>query len=94
MFHDRFFPREEGGTNVRQVWIRVRALEAAYDAQAGRCGDALAIVDRIGDAVAQLAFTQRRSGALRLPPRPIRRLSGWRKHVAGVPALRPAVFEA
>jgi tetratricopeptide (TPR) repeat protein len=58
MFEGRFFPREEGGTNVRQVWIRVRALEAASDARLGRCTDALAIVDHIGEAAGQLAFTR------------------------------------
>ena len=58
MFEGRFFPREEGGTNVRQVWIRVRALEAASDARGGRCSEALAIVDHIGGADAQLAFTR------------------------------------
>ena len=57
-FRGRFFPREEGGTNVRQVWIRVRALEARSDAEGGRCGEALAIVDHIGDADGQLAFTR------------------------------------
>jgi tetratricopeptide (TPR) repeat protein len=55
MFQGRFFPREEGGTNVRQVWIRVRALEA--QANAG-CDVALAIVDHIGEEVGQLAFTR------------------------------------
>ena len=58
LFHDRFFPREEGGTNVRQVWIRVRALEAASQAASGRCGEALAIVDRIGQADDALPFTR------------------------------------
>jgi tetratricopeptide (TPR) repeat protein len=58
MFQGRFFPREEGGTNVRQVWIRVRALEAQADAAAGRCDAALAIVDHIGEAVGALAFTK------------------------------------
>ena len=58
MFQGRFFPREEGGTNVRQVWIRVRALEAERDAAGGSCEAALAIVDHIGEAVGQLAFTR------------------------------------
>ncbi len=58
MFQGRFFPREEGGTNVRQVWIRVRALEAQSNAAAGRCDAALAIVDHIGEEAAQLAFTR------------------------------------
>src|ERR1035441_6053417 len=58
MFQGRFFPREEGGTNVRQVWIRVRALEAQSDATAGRCEAALATVDGIGTAVESLVFTR------------------------------------
>ncbi|MGA2270905.1 MAG: DUF5107 domain-containing protein [Bryobacteraceae bacterium] len=58
MFQGRFFPREEGGTNVRQVWIRVRALEARLNATLGRCGAALAIVDHIGDEAEPLAFTR------------------------------------
>ena len=58
MFQGRFFPREEGGTNVRQVWIRVRALEAQFNATAGRCEAALATVDHIGAAVESLVFTR------------------------------------
>ena len=57
LFQNRFFPRQEGGTNVRQVWIRVRALEAQTAAEAGRCDAALAIVDSIGTPVTGLAFT-------------------------------------
>jgi predicted Zn-dependent protease len=58
VFEGRFFPREEGGTNVRQVWVRVRALEAQAGAMAGHCEDALSIVDHIGEAVGKLAFTR------------------------------------
>ena len=36
----------------------MRALEARSDAEGGRCGEALAIVDHIGDADGQLAFTR------------------------------------
>lgn len=58
LFQDRFFAREEGGTNVRQVWIRVRALEASSAAEQGNCSAALAIVDHIGEAAGELAFTR------------------------------------
>jgi tetratricopeptide (TPR) repeat protein len=58
LFGNRYFPREEGGTNVRQVWIRVRALEAQAAAAAGRCEAALQIVDHIGEAAAGLDFTR------------------------------------
>jgi tetratricopeptide (TPR) repeat protein len=54
LFANRFFPREEGGTNVRQVWIRVRALEAAQ----APCTDALKIVDNLSEAVSGLDFTR------------------------------------
>ena len=54
LFQNRFFAREEGGTNVRQVWIRVRALEA----QSLPCAAALPILDHIAEPVPQLAFTR------------------------------------
>jgi len=58
LFENRFFPREEGGTNVRQVWIRVRALEAASKANLGQCAEALSIVDHAREPVDGLAFTR------------------------------------
>jgi len=58
LFENRFFPREEGGTNVRQVWIRVRAMEAAWNARRNGCDAALAIADRLRDAAPGLAFTR------------------------------------
>ena len=58
LFQDRFFPRQEGGTNVRQVWIRVRAMEAQAGAMAGNCKAALAIVDGIGAEAGGLVFTR------------------------------------
>jgi tetratricopeptide (TPR) repeat protein len=58
LFRDRFFSREEGGTNVRQVWVEVRLLQAAGLAKAGNCQKALVIADAIGKPVAGLSFTQ------------------------------------
>jgi hypothetical protein len=58
LFENRFFPREEGGTNVRQVWIRVRMLEAESLVSHSRCSDALAILDHLGDPSPGLAFTR------------------------------------
>ena len=58
LFRGRFFPREEGGTNVRQVWVEVRTLEALTDAAANKCDAALAAVDGIGSEAAGLAFTK------------------------------------
>ena len=57
LFRDRFFGREEGGTNVRQVWVEVRLLQAAGLAKAGDCQNALKITDTLGSPVARLSFT-------------------------------------
>ena len=58
LFRNRFFPREEGGTNVRQVWIRVRALEAESKAAQGQCKEATATLDHLKDRVEGLTFTR------------------------------------
>jgi tetratricopeptide (TPR) repeat protein len=58
LFENRFFPREEGGTNVRQIWVRVRALEAESKANQGQCAEALTIVDHAREPVAGLEFTR------------------------------------
>jgi tetratricopeptide (TPR) repeat protein len=58
LFHDRFFGREEGGTNVRQVWIEVKLEQIQSLAQAGRCKDALAEANAIGHPVNSLDFTK------------------------------------
>ena len=58
LFHDRFFPREEGGTNVRQVWVEVKLLQALTQAAAGQCNAALAVVDGIGAESPGLPFTK------------------------------------
>jgi tetratricopeptide (TPR) repeat protein len=57
LFRNRFFPREEGGTNVRQVWVEVQLLNALDQAKAQHCEAAIAIVDRIGSPVHDMAFT-------------------------------------
>ena len=58
LFHNRFFGREEGGTNVRQVWIEVKLAEAVGLGRAGQCQDALAVADDLGSPVVGLAFTE------------------------------------
>jgi hypothetical protein len=58
LFHDRFFGREEGGTNVRQVWIEVRLLQALALAKGGHCANALATASTLGSPVAGLDFTR------------------------------------
>ena len=58
LFHNRFFPREEGGTNVRQVWIEVQVQRALSAAREKKCSDALAIVHNLGSEVPGLSFTR------------------------------------
>jgi tetratricopeptide (TPR) repeat protein len=57
LFRNRFFPREEGGTNVRQVWIEVQLLHALDQAKSQHCEGALVMAERIGSPVAGMAFT-------------------------------------
>ncbi|PYQ51623.1 MAG: hypothetical protein DMF78_12985 [Acidobacteria bacterium] len=54
----RFFAREEGGTNVRQVFVEIRLLEALALARAGRGADALSVVDSLAREVPGVAFTK------------------------------------
>ncbi len=58
LFHNRFFAREEGGTNVRQVWIEVRLQQILASAKAGRCSEALELAGQIGSEVPGLPFTR------------------------------------
>ncbi len=57
-FRGRFFPREEGGVNVRQVYLQVRLARAAALAASGDCAGARAVVDRLAQPVAGLEFTR------------------------------------
>jgi predicted Zn-dependent protease len=58
LFHNRFFPREEGGTNVRQVWLEVQLQHVLALSKAGRCSNALALAQNLGTEVPGLAFTR------------------------------------
>ncbi len=58
LFHGRFFPREEGGTNVRQVWLEVQLLRALALAKQGKCSEALGAARHIGSEVPGLPFTR------------------------------------
>jgi len=57
-FAGRFFPREEFGTNVRQVWVEVRAQRALALARVGRRAEARRLARTLGDPIASLAFTR------------------------------------
>ncbi|HVH71566.1 MAG TPA: hypothetical protein VNB49_10700, partial [Candidatus Dormibacteraeota bacterium] len=58
LFRNRFFGREEGGTNVRQVWIEVNLQRALELARTNQCKDALAVANSLGSPVPDLVFTQ------------------------------------
>jgi tetratricopeptide (TPR) repeat protein len=57
LFRNRFFQREEGGTNVRQVWLEVQLQHALSLAQRGPCSEAVSLADHLGESVPDLAFT-------------------------------------
>ena len=57
LFPGRFFPREEFGTNVRQVYLEVRLREALALAREGHKDEARALAESLGRPVPGLAFT-------------------------------------
>ena len=58
LFKNRYFGREEGGTNVRQVWVEVNLQRALTLAETNRCEDAIAVAKSLGSPVSGLVFTQ------------------------------------
>jgi tetratricopeptide (TPR) repeat protein len=57
LFRNRYFPREEGGTNVRQVWVEVQLQNVLASAKAENCTDALTKAAHLGDQVPEIPFT-------------------------------------
>lgn len=58
LFQGRFFPREEGGTNVRQVYLEVKLQRALAAAKAGKTSEALSGIAALGNPVSGLDFTR------------------------------------
>jgi tetratricopeptide (TPR) repeat protein len=58
LFRNRFFGSEEGGTNVRQVWVEVNLQQAVGLGRSGHCEDALAAARALGSPVPGLSFTE------------------------------------
>jgi tetratricopeptide (TPR) repeat protein len=56
---NHFFPREEGGENVREVYVGVKLKRAKAMAVQGQCPSALEIVQHLGEPVATLPFTSK-----------------------------------
>ncbi len=57
LFRNRFFAREEGGTNVRQVWVELQLQRALDQAKNKHCETAISIAKNIGSPVQNIAFT-------------------------------------
>ncbi len=58
VFKNRFFGREEGGTNVRQVWIEVKLTQALGLSREARCVEALDVMKNLASPAKGLAFTE------------------------------------
>ena len=83
-FQGRFFPREEGGINVRQIWLEVRARRAAALAKASDCRQAMAIVNNLPAAVPSLPFTKDGLGPILSQPKLRELADGVRTTCGGV----------
>ena len=58
LFAGRFFPSEEGGVNVRQVWVEVELQRALGLLRDGKPKEAQGVARSLGQPVSNLAFTQ------------------------------------
>ena len=58
LFENRFFARQEGGTNVRQIYLEVALLNALQLARAGRLQEALSAAHNLGKERSGMAFTR------------------------------------
>ena len=54
---NRFFVKEEGGVDVRQVYVTVKLRRAKTMAMEGKCDSALNIVRQLGESVPEFSFT-------------------------------------
>ena len=69
LFPARFFPREEFGTNVRQVYLELRLRRAIALARAGRKAEAAALAAGFGQPVPGVEFTKDGMAAFVAAPR-------------------------
>ena len=59
---NRFFAKEEGGSDAREIYVTLRLKRAKSLAAQGQYGAALRIVRHLGEPLASLPFTTRRLG--------------------------------
>lgn len=62
LLQNRFFPREEGGANVREIYIQLKLKRATAAAAGNQCAPALDILQHLADPVATLPFTAKGLG--------------------------------
>jgi len=58
LLSNRFFPREEGGTNVREVWIEIELQHLQSLASSGQCDQAAAGLQKLNQPQPGMVFTQ------------------------------------
>lgn len=58
LLRNRFFPREEGGTNVREVWIEIELQRLQSLAASGECDQAAAGLAKLNQPQAGMDFTK------------------------------------
>jgi uncharacterized protein HemY len=59
---NRFFPREEGAVNVRQIYVDLRLQRAQSLAKRGHCDQALSVVEHLAEPNPRFPFTARGMG--------------------------------
>jgi tetratricopeptide (TPR) repeat protein len=57
LLEKRFFPREEGGANVREIYVQLKLKRAEWAAAHQQCAPALELLQHLADPVAALPFT-------------------------------------
>ncbi len=92
LFFGRFFPSEEGGINVRQIWVEVELQRALSLSRAGRQAEAQSVARGLGKVVEGLAFTKDDMEAYVDTPR-VHELLGEIESAAGDPAAARAHWE-
>ena len=58
LLRNRFFPREEGGTNVREIWIEIELQRLQSIAKSGRCDQVAAGLEKLSQPQPGMVFTQ------------------------------------
>ena len=62
LFPNRFFPREEGAVNVRQIYVDLRLKWAQSIAKGGQCDHALKMVEHLAEPNPGFPFTTKGMG--------------------------------